>query len=391
ELSKSFYLSISLNVLGLFLGYLLAASLFNSKYYHTVIKNTIESSVSNYVILENKIRKAHMWLCFLGLLGVIIGFITLFQQVSLQYYLIYQAAVKTEISRSILAAYLSTCAFVAVPLGGILRWILGRSRVYIVLPMVICFFYSVSFWGRFPFMIALSMLGGTYILNKLLLLYRRGGNKIIISRLIRGSALVVLVVVVVFAFLSWTIEWRVSGYGEGYGVPSSQISSNAVTDVLENISPVFGSYRAVQITVSYLTASFPTLDYWVSRESEYGLGQASFPYIFRLLHKVGLIGEPKIVGDRVLGDGLQLPSFVGYAYIDFGFFGIVAYSFLLSFVSSVLYYNYFIKPSIIRCLYLSFIYATVLVSPQVFTLVVTSSALIVAYSFILNKFYFNNM
>jgi len=114
-------------------------------------------------------------------------------------------------------------------------------------------------------------------------------------------------------------------------------NDNAINYFLQDISPIFGSYRGLRNTYSYLVASIPTLDYWIQRDSEYGLGQASFPYFYRMAEQLDIISGVELTGDRVLGEGLQLPTLIGYLYIDFGFAGIYFGLFILSFFSSVVY------------------------------------------------------
>jgi hypothetical protein len=125
--------------------------------------------------------------------------------------------------------------------------------------------------------------------------------------------------------------------------------------------------------------------------SEYGLGQASFPYIYRLLHKIGILRNPVIIGDRVIGQGMQLPSLVGYLYIDFGLVGVFFFSYFLGLVGTCLHNGFLSKPSIPKLLYLSLTYVLIIFSPFTNVFSQTLFVIILVGSFLVSRFFLNSI
>jgi hypothetical protein len=365
SLSNSFYFAISLNIVGILLGYATVMLILPRRLKRKNLGANIDLFVADLFSKKEKIKRIYYVCCLLGLIGVVLMYCSVFRQISLIGFFTEQATVKSTIHRSYLGTYLSLGAFLALPLGVLIQSFMKRSWLYVACPLSLCFLFSFSFWGRVPFVIALIIVVSCKIIGNILIRYQRNLKDNAIRYLSKISIFGAVVIILMFSFLSWTIEWRISEYGRSYNPCQQFVSENVVTDFFQKRALMFGSYRAGLITWSYLTASIPTLNYWVSRDSEYALGQASFPYIFRLFHKMGLSEQPEITGDRPLGDGLQLPTFMGYAYIDFGFLGVLIYSYLLGFISTFLYEKLFIRPKLGSYMYLSLLYVLVLLSPQI--------------------------
>jgi len=247
----------------------------------------------------------------------------------------------------------------------LLRSLMRRRWIYPIFPLVLCLLFSFSFWGRVPFVMAMIIFASCKLILSLIITSQNNLKQNTIKYTVKTIIIIFIIIIAMFSFLSWTIEFRISQYGPRYNPTQQYASDNLIAKYLQNHSSLFASYRAAQITWSYLVSPIATFDYWVSQDSEYALGQASFPYFFRLAHKLGLSKEPEIVGDRPLGGGLQLPTFLGYAYIDFGFFGIFLYSFILGYVATRLYRNLFRRPRLSSYMYLSLIYILILLSPQI--------------------------
>jgi hypothetical protein len=254
-------------------------------------------------------------------------------------------------------------AYCALPISASLDHIARKHINFSIIPLTFAGMYSLSYWGRFPLLMAVVILLTSkmlfFILDKQsrdFLKYKRGTlPKLFFYGLI--------IFQIVFLFMSWTIELRVSEYGDAYDPYADYYKENTITKFLKSNSHIFGSFRAITLTYSYFVASIPTLSYWTSMESEYGLGQASFPYVYRFLDKIGLIDNPILMGDRVVDRGLQLPSFIGFLYIDFGIIGVLMVSYLLAFFGTYMYETFLVKPTISRLMYLTLIYMIVVFSP----------------------------
>jgi len=383
-LSNSFYFGITLNFLGLLLG-CMTVMFANFRLNRKTSIIDINLFTDTLHRKSKKIIRIFYICCLMSSVGVILMYLSVFNQISLRGFFAQQATVKAEIHRSLLGTYLSMGTFVALPLGVLLRWSMGRSRYFIIFPLLLCALFSFSFWGRVPFVTAFIIIGSCKIMLSLLIGHQNSLKQYSKRYLLKMLMVGVLVIILAYSFLSWTIHWRVSEYGSGFNPVGHLASENVITRSFHKYSFMFGSYRAALITWSYLFASIPTLNYWISQDSEYGMGQASFPYFFRLFHKLGLTDEAEIIGERPLGRGLQLPSFIGYAYIDFGFLGILIYSYILGFVSTLLYRNFFKKPCLGHYMYLSLIYVLILLSPQICATTWTSFPITFVGMFIVNR------
>jgi len=364
SLSKSFWIAISLNILGLFLGYSLAI-IITPNFRLQKSRTNIRIFISYLHSKEKRIRIIYYVCCTMGIIGVVLMYMSVFRQVSLTGFFTQQATVKAMVDRSYVGTYLSAGAYIAIPLGVIIRSLMKRSWIYPIFPLILCFLFSFSFWGRVPFVQALIIFASSMILISLLSTTLANFRHYTMKFIIKWIIILFIAIIFIFIFLSWTIDFRISQYGPRYNPVAQYTTDNLIAEFFHKHSSVFASYRAAQITWSYLVAPIATFNYWVSQDSEYALGQASFPYFFRLAHKIGLSEEPKIVGDRPLGGGLQLPTFLGYAYIDFGYIGILIYSFILGLIATALYRRVFIKPRLSSFMYLSLIYVLILLSPHI--------------------------
>ncbi len=362
ELGHSFYLALGMNFLGLLLG-TSQAMLMQQKLCKCQIVNNTKDFFTWVKVNKNLLQKARRLLCFIAAIGVIFIYLKVFSQVTIIQFFLQQAYVKSKVKRSIFGTYLSMCAYVALPVSACLDYEAKKFLKYSKFPSILAGLYSISYWGRFPLLVAVIILSSSKILIFLLekqikdfLCYKKG-------MIAKGIICGIIGFLIVFLFMSWTIELRVAEYGAGYDPYKNLYKENNLTKILKAISPLCGSFRAITITYSYFTASIPTLAYWTSMDSEYGLGQASFPYFYRLMNKIGLIDKPVLMGDRVVGRGLQLPSFPGYLYIDFGLVGVLVFSYALGLLSMCLYERFLSRPSLSRLSYLSIIYIIVVFSP----------------------------
>lgn len=378
SLSKSFWIAISLNILGLLLGYNLAIVITPNFRLQTSRINIW--MFNNYLNSKSKrIRIIYYVCCAMGVIGVILMYIVVFSQINLTEFFTQQATVKAVVDRSLVGTYLSAGAYVAIPLGVIIKSLMRRSWIYPIFPLIICFLFSFSFWGRLPFVQALIIFASSKILISLLSISLTNFRCYTRKFIMKWVIIISISIILIFVFLSWTIHFRISQYGPRFNPVAKYTTDNLIAEFFNKHSSIFASYRAAQITWSYLIAPIATFNYWVSQDSEYALGQASFPYFFRLVHKIGLSEEPKIVGDRPLGGGLQLPTFLGYAYIDFGYIGILIYSFILGLIPTAVYKKLFIRPRLSSYMYLSLIYVLILLSPMTFAPYMTLFPIILFY------------
>lgn len=383
ELSEGFYIVMVMNVFGLIIGTFQAKLLFKKTNKSQILKNT--ENFFYWLVYNNyAIKCIYNVFIFLSVMGVLITYIKVFSQVSVTQFFFQQQFVKSNVVRTVFGTYLSMAAYIILPISTCLDYIAKKRIKYSVIPFALALMYSISYWGRFPLLMAVVILFACkmlfFILNKQrkdFLSYKKGT----ITKLIIYGVLMFLIV---FLFMSWTIELRVSEYGDAYDPYANYYQENIITKSLKPISHLFGSFRAITLTYAYFVASIPTLSYWVAMESEYALGQASFPYIYRLLDKVGLVQEPLIVGDRALGRGMQLPSFIGYLYIDFGWIGVLIFSYIVGLMSTILYENFIRKPNIGTLMFLSLVYALIIFSPMTNIISQTMSVIILFGYFLIN-------
>lgn len=362
DLSKGFYIVMFMNVLGLMLG-TLQAKLFTYKISRSQIVENTTTFFKQLFDAKNKIYRVYKLLIFISFIGVLATYLKVFSQVSVMQFFFQQQYVKAQVARSVLGTYLSMASYIALPISACLDFIYTKKLKYSIMPFIFASMYSLSYWGRFPLLMAVIILLSSKLLFIILkrqeidfLRYKKGTlPKIIIYGIIAF--------ILVFLFMSWTIELRVSEYGSGYDPYASYYSENIVTKILEPNAHLFGSFRAITLTYGYFVASVPTLSYWAGMESEYGMGQASIPYVYRVFDKIGFIDNPVLMGNRVVGRGLQLPSLVGYLYIDFGFIGVLVLSYLLGLIGTYTYDNFLVKPTLPRIMYLTLIYMIIFFSP----------------------------
>ena len=364
QISSSFYLTMLLSLIGILSGLVIA--IYAVPLSDRKVRDQNKNNFRNEILKSSYKLKITFWLCcIIGFFGVILMYRAVFGQVSILQFFLEQSMVKSEVDRSWIGTYCSMAAFVAIPLGATLRWGAGKRVLYVLIPILLCFAYSASFLGRFPFMIGLIMLASAKGMSFLYAPFHVRCTKKIFIKIIPISALLILAC---FSLLSWTLHFRLQEYNRvGVYNPYDGLANRHAFDLMDTFSLYFGSPEAGIITYAYLANPIATLNYWVSQESEYGFGQASFPYFYRLAASLGLMDTPVITGDRSVTDlGLQLPTHLGYAYIDFGFFGVLLYSFLLSLIAAKFYLSFVNKPCLINCLFLPFIYMVILMSPMVF-------------------------
>lgn len=384
QLSRGFYLVMIMNVLGLVIGTFQAKLLVGETNKNQVLKNT--EDFFNWLLNKKlTLKRIYNILMIISLVGVLTIYLKVFSQVSILQFFIQQQFVKAHVIRSVFGTYLSMAAYVALPIAACLDYITKKRMKFSVIPFVFASMYSLSYWGRFPLLMAVVILLTSkmlfFILNKQIkdfLRYKKGT----LTKLFFYGFIAFLLV---FLFMSWTIEWRVSEYGVGYDPYAGYCNENVITNLLKRVSYLFGSFRAITLTYSYFVASIPTLNYWANLESEYGLGQASVPYMYRFLAKIGLIDNPILMGDRVVGRGLQLPSFVGYLYIDFGFIGVLILSYLLGLIGTYTYEKFLVKPTLAKIMNLTLIYMIVVFSPITNVIAQTMFVIILFGYFVVNS------
>jgi len=266
----------------------------------------------------------------LAILGVFFAFAAVISKYGLGRYLSDQSTIKGDSDRSVLGAYLIVFGYVNITIGVILYHIEKRQVKYLIVPLILITAYSFSFWGRHPIANGLiQLLFSYFILNRSFSKSIRK-NWRVIARYVYATTFLIFLA---FFILSWSIKFRLQEFEGAY----DPFASEKTVQWVEEISPVFGGYQSLRISYAYLGASVPTLDYWLSKDSEFLLGQASFPYLYRILVKFGFWSEDIIRGDRALGGLMQLPGLIGYIYMDFGMFGIILISLYLGYICKRLY------------------------------------------------------
>jgi len=375
---------MGMNILGLIIGTLQAKLLLRKSSKDEIIKNT--QIFYDWINCKKLIiRRIYNFLIIISLIGVLLTYINLFSQVSISQFFTQQQFVKTHVERSNIATYLSLAAYCALPISVSLDHIARKHINSSIIPLIFTTMYSLSYWGRFPLLMAVVIFLTSkmlfFILDKQsrdFLKYKRG-------TLLKLFFYGLIIFLIIFLFMSWTIELRVSEYGDAYDPYADYYVENTITKFLKSNSHIFGSFRAITLTYGYFVASLPTLNYWVSMDSEYALGQASFPYIFRLLDRMNLIHKPLIVGDRVVGRGMQLPSLVGYLYIDFGWLGVLIISYIIGFIATMLYEKFLKRPNIGLLMFLTLMYALIIFSPMTNVVSQTLYPIILFGFFIINN------
>jgi hypothetical protein len=308
-----------------------------------------------------------------GGLGALLMFLAMLGQFSLSQYWTQQAAVKGYVDRSYVGTYLSMFAYVALIAGATLRAYLKVSPLYVAIPLVEVSAFSLSFWGRAPIIIGLIMLSVVLVSPALLRSRRR---KIKIGEVLRVALTALLCGGVLFCAACWTTQLRIASLPPNYD-PYSPFTGAEVKETLNQVQPLIGSPRAALITYSYIANSICALDYWIARPSEYFLGQVSFPYFSRTLRKAGLLSGEDPIGDRTVTElGVQLPSILGYAYMDFGWTGVALFPFAICYTSSVCYRRFLNTPTVGRLFRLAYSYVLVVFSPWIFAFTWTEAVVI---------------
>lgn len=385
SLSPSFYLGLALNFIFLFIGGVIAKTFMKKSWRKEYSQTYALAFVNEMITREKKLMSAYKILLVVGFIGLIFIYLTVFSQISIPNFFLQQATVKAHVARSIIGNYLTSASFIALPIAVVLVSVNKKNKMLILFPLIQCMLYSMSFWGRVPLMTAFIMLISSMILTRQVINISQ--NKSIKINFIKVLMNGLLIFVVVYAFLSWTIEKRMAEFGDAYEPYRMYSNHNDLNYFLAGNLPEKGiTYRGVVTTYSYLTASIPTLNYWISQESELAMGQASFPYFARLLQKVGFIQGELITGDRPLKNGLQLPTLIGYAYIDYGHIGIIIFSIIIGFIGNYLYLRHLRKPRLKFILYLSNIYVLILLSPFINATSWTSFVIIFAGFIVVNLY-----
>lgn len=372
NLSNSFYIAFFLSLFGIVSG---------AEFTNVFIKTKKVTEVYNgFTILPKQRALKHIYKIFLilGFLGVIIAYFKVFTQVSVSTFFNNQAYVKSYLPRSTLAAYLTAPLFVNVPIGVLIYKYYNKEIKYLICPMIFIVLYSLSFWSRLQIMIAVIFLIASFVYLSFI------DNEKLIS-LGRLIIIVIIASVLIYVFMCWTIEFRVAEFGTEYGLKDIYKTNDEFFTVINPILPFFASKRAFRMTYAYLVASFPTLDYWLNANISSVYGQASFPYFFRLFKNLGFINKT-IVADQVLGNGLQLPSLIGYAYMDFGFFGILLYTFLLGIFASYYYRLLLLKKDPIYIFYCIWFIALIVFSVQTNMISITNFCIIFIVMFFTKKY-----
>jgi len=369
-LSSQFYIAIFVMLVGVSAGFLVA--------WLPVRMLSRETRNANRDTFVALLKTRSLWLkrvfwalCIVGFLGTLLMYTSVGSQISPGEFLEYQSTVKAEIVRSWAGAYLSMAAFAAVPIGAAICWMLRGRWYHLAIPLALCGAFSFSFWGRVPLAIAVCMLVGSRALSTLLRRPYHPTGALSLKPVLKRLAIGLGLVLMAFSLLSWTLHFRILEYGTVGGRlkynPYHAYTRVKVREFFEDYRFLFGSPQAGIITYAYLANPIATLDYWVRRESEYGLGNASFPYFFRLASKLGLLKDPTITGDRSVTElGLQLPTYLGYAYIDFGWLGVFLYPFLFGYIATSMYHRFLVKPTLRSYFYLPLVYMFGLLSPFVF-------------------------
>jgi hypothetical protein len=385
-LSIEFYIAIFLNVIGILSGFWLG--LFGMHWPNKEVRAANRNLFIKLSIARHKQLRMAFWACCIfSFIGIILMYLSIFNKISIAFFFSAPSMVKRDVPRSLVGTLLSTGAFIAVPIGAMLKWGLGFSLVYVVIPIALICLYSLSFFGRAPFVMGIIMLFSAKAL--LSLCSSRSFQR---NYGLNGKRFFyIFLLPIIYCIFSWSIYFRIAEYGERYVYnPYEGYVNDSIIIFLEKFSFLFGSPGAAIMAYSYLTSSIAALNYWVSHDSEYGFGQASFPYIFRFLARLDLIQEPIITGDRIVTDlRLQLPTYLGYAYIDFGFIGVLIYGFILSFISTRIYVSFLVRPNFTNYLILPFLYVVVLLSPFIWVLQWTDATMallgLIVISFILRS------
>lgn len=374
-LSTRFDYIIALMMLGFILGCI---------YSFLILHKTKKNQHRFFVFLiekKKKIQKAYTISMFLSIIGILICYLYLFSQVSISTFINDPNYIKMDVARSTLATYLALHCYIAIPLG-VFQFHLTDKKKYLIFPVLLSLLYGMSYWGRLAFFFGLISLGISILFVRYIL-KENSKNINIIKTTFKILTRISFITLGAFLILTWSISFRLKSFNQNdYNPYNQKIESS----FLKKISPFFGSELAMRITYGYITAPLATLNYWVERDSEYLLGQASFPYIYRSLKKIGLFEKEIIPGDENLGGGLQLPTLPGALYRDFGAFGM----FIFMFFSGLLIQFFFIiairRENLLAILISICTGIFIIMAPLINTLAQTEFIFIIFYSIIFGKY-----
>jgi hypothetical protein len=351
-----FYNIIFLSLVSLFFGFALVKIIFYKKIINVRKKKKILLFLKKRISI---LKKVYSVFIIISLAGLILTYIKLFSQVSFDFFIHNQATIKTDIDRSVLGAHLCSFAYIDFIIGILISKITDK-KTYWLIPILMIILFSFSFFGRVPIFIALIM--GYFMHTIIDYLYNKKKN------IIKFFSLIILFIFLSFSFLSLTINERIAEYGITYD-PYRDFISNDTKIFFNNYDFIFGSDRSASITYAYLFNPIATLNYWASNTFELGYGKHSFPYIYRIMVKLGVIdNKDNFIGNNeTVGEmGLQLPTYLGSLYEDFGYFGVLLFPFLISFISTYLYYKLIYYNNIYSILILPILLTFIVFSPLIF-------------------------
>jgi hypothetical protein len=274
----------------------------------------------------NILKKIFYVLIFVSIVGLVLIYMKLFSQYSFFDFVLKQQIIKTNADRSRFGTYMVLFSYVLIPISNFLFYHKKIKRKILFIPLLISFLYGISYWGRYPIMVSIIIFISSYfIMNS-----SRLKNKLTLKKV----SIIIIILMVLFTlsyvFLSWTIELRIRTYGPGYGYKVGDINHKFLGEIIGESNIFFGSLRGFVFTYSYLVSPIYTLDHWLKTEVDFSFGSRMFPYFYRIFTSKSY-RMPKV------GTGLQLPTFIGYSYLDFGYLGIIFYSYLLGFLSFMFY------------------------------------------------------
>jgi hypothetical protein len=335
--SSNLFWALLLSAVGLFLGNQFAVLKIGS-----LKSKTIRTSLSERVqSQEISILRAYRTLILITVIGLGFLFVSLLIKVPLSVLFTNPDYVKNEVERAYWGSLFVSAVYPAQIFGCLLSFCGSKKNFsYLFVPLLLTLIYMITYWGRLPVLIDLIVISGVWFISDL----SKGNKKLKIARLMFYSLATVMVLLV---FMSWTIEFRIKSYSDSYnGFTNAYTPGNVINDFIKENSKIFGSFRSLQISYNYAIAGIPTTSYYLGKESEMAFGQACIPYIYRFGHSLGILPAPVLSGDRMLGDGLQVCSMIGFFYIDLGYIGLIAGIFIFAYVSSYNYYKFLLTNSL---------------------------------------------
>lgn len=341
EISLNTILSFVLFLFFIFLGFLTSKIMLFKKI-------SIKTDLKQIKI----IKKVYLLLTLVSIIGLILIYFKLFSQFSILDFFLKQQIIKRDATRSRIGSYLVLFSYVLIPLSNYLFYYNRINRKKLFLPFIISTLYGISYWGRYPIMVALILFVSSYfIMNS-----SRKKSKLTLKKILYIVVVFLISFILIYSFLSWTIELRMRTYGPNYGYTTDDINYQIIGKLIGNSNIIFGSLRGFISTYSYLVSPIYTLDFYLNSDFEFLVGRQMFPYFFRLFTSQSY-RLPQV------GRGLQLPTFIGYSFIDFGFLGIIVYSFLLGFFSYFFYKISLNKRSLTGIMFFPIMLAFLLMTP----------------------------